>query len=407
MSKYIGILGTLDTKSEYIYFVQEEIKKRGHIPIIMDLSMGSESKGRVDVTPEEIAKAGGMDIKEVRASSERNKITKVMTLGAMRKANELYFSGKLDAIMALGGLTASGICSRVMQGLPFGLPKFIVSSAASSYGMASRFLGSRDITLMYSMVDFVGLNRLLQDVLVRSAGAICGMAEAATGVNPTSIREGGKRLVAMTVMGGVDKCAHYVIEQLKSFGYEGVTFAAFGYGEMAMEDLIRDGFFDFVIDLCPGAVGEEMFGGTRAAGPTRLEAAGEKGIPEIIAPSAANVMTPAKSKYKPEYATRKKLDIDELRTWIRLSPEEMRAVAKVFAEKVNKAKGKVKFLIPLQGWSSLDREGSPIYDPEMDRIFTEELKKYLKPEIEVREVDANIDDLKFAQTIISTFKEMK
>jgi uncharacterized protein (UPF0261 family) len=154
-------------------------------------------------------------------------------------------------------------------------------------------------------------------------------------------------------------------------------------------------------------VGEELFGFSRAAGPTRLEAAGKMGIPQIIAPSGVNLGSPLKRKYKPEYDTRKRFDYDSSRTFLRLSKKEIIMVARVFAEKLNKAKGEVRFLIPLRGWSSLDREGSPLYDPEEDRIFVEELREHLKPEIEIKEIDANMDDLKFAKAVVSSFKVMK
>jgi uncharacterized protein (UPF0261 family) len=407
LGNFIVILGTLDTKSQYIHLLRDEIVKRDHTPIVMDLSMRSEVEEKGDITPEEIAKAAGVEIEEVRGFSERDKITRVMTLGAAKKSNELYLAGKLNGVIGIGGITAALVSSRIMQELPFGIPKLIVTSCAALRGFASRIFGSRDIVLMYSMIDFVGLNELLKDILIRSAGAICGMVSAARGIMPSLIAQKGKKLVAMSVMGTVQRCAEYINEQMNSLGYEIVSFAADGPGDMAMENLIEGGFFEFVIDLCPGAVGEEILGGTRTAGPARLEAAGEKGIPEIIVPSAVNIMTPPKSRYKPEYAKRKQINLDELRTWIRLSAEEMRMVAKVFAEKLNKAKGEVRFLNPLKGWGSLDTVGSSLYDPGEDKIFIEELKKYLKPEIPILEIDANADELEFAKAVVSSFKEMK
>ena len=407
MGKYIGLLGTLDTKSEYIAYIKEEVRKRGHIPVVMDISMGGgDTLLKADVSAAEMAKAGGMDIQEVRNFKGKDKISKVMTLGATRKVNELYVTKKLDGIMALGGMTAALMCSKVLQGLPFGIPKLMVSSGVASKGIASRCFGSKDISLMYSMVDFVGFNKLLNDVLLRSVGAICGMVEMKGDCGPSMSRASGRPLAAMSVMGGANHCIQAVTQKLEELGYEIVSFMADGTGDMAMEDLIREDFFKFVLDLSPGAVGEELFGGTRAAGPTRLEAAGERGVPQIVAPLLVNMMTPPKSRYKPEYATRKRMDLDALRTWIRLSPEELRMVARVFAEKLNKSRGQVKFLVPLQGWNHLDKEGSPIYEPKTDKIFAEELKKHLKPGIEIREVDANIDDTAFAQAVVSAFKEM-
>jgi uncharacterized protein (UPF0261 family) len=174
-----------------------------------------------------------------------------------------------------------------------------------------------------------------------------------------------------------------------------------------MEEIIeRQNIFGAVIDLAPGGVGEEVLGFDRAAGPTRLEAAGQRGMPQIIAPCGVNWGSPLKRKYKPEYEMRKKYDYDALRTFIRLSKEEMIMVADTMADKLNKARGPVKVLIPLGGYSSLDRKGTDFYDPELDRIFVDELKKELKHDIEVREVDIDLDTPEFAQAIVDAFDEI-
>jgi uncharacterized protein (UPF0261 family) len=174
-----------------------------------------------------------------------------------------------------------------------------------------------------------------------------------------------------------------------------------------MEEIIeRQNIFGAVIDLAPGGVGEEVLGFDRAAGPTRLEAAGKRGMPQIIAPCGVNWGSPLKRKYKPEYELRKKYDYDALRTFIRLSKEEMIMVADTMADKLNRARGQVKVLIPLGGWSSLDRKGTDFYDPELDRTFVDELKKQLKHDIEVREVDIDLDTPEFAQAIVDAFDEI-
>ena len=161
-----------------------------------------------------------------------------------------------------------------------------------------------------------------------------------------------------------------------------------------------------VLDLAPGGVGEEVLGFTRAAGPTRLEAAGKRGIPQIIAPSGVNWGSPSKRDYKPEYKLRKKYDYDASRTFIRLSKDEMIMVADSMARKLNKALGPVKVLIPLGGWSSLDRRGTDFYNAELDKAFVDELKKQLKRDIEVREVDIDLDTPEFAQAIVDALDEI-
>jgi uncharacterized protein (UPF0261 family) len=219
--------------------------------------------------------------------------------------------------------------------------------------------------------------------------------------------KGEKPLIAMTHFGPCEECAKNVRERLEEKGYQVIGFSAGGIGDRAMEEIIeRQNIFGAVIDLAPGGVGEEVLGFDRAAGPTRLEAAGKRGMPQIIAPCGVNWGSPLKRKYKPEYELRKKYDYDALRTFIRLSKEEMIMVADTMADKLNRARGPVKVLIPLGGWSSLDRKGTDFYNAELDRTFVDELKKQLKPGIEVREVDIDLDTPEFAQAIVDAFDEI-
>ena len=173
-----------------------------------------------------------------------------------------------------------------------------------------------------------------------------------------------------------------------------------------MEEIIADGGdFTAVIDLAPGGVGEQLLGSDRAAGPTRLEAAGNAGIPQIVSLACVNLMSPRKSRYKPDYYTRKMHHYDAMRTFVRLSEEEMVQVADTMALKLNKARGPVKVVVPLGGWSSIDARGTDMYDPDLDRAFVNEIKERLNPAIEVTEVDADLDTEAFARAMLQAFRD--
>ncbi|MGB9903723.1 MAG: UPF0261 family protein, partial [Desulfotomaculales bacterium] len=189
-------------------------------------------------------------------------------------------------------------------------------------------------------------------------------------------------------------------------GYQVIGFSAAGIGDRAMEEMIRQGFFDGVIDLAPGGVLEHLVRGMRDPGPLRLEAAGEVGIPQVISTCGLNHITPAKKSYTEEHKTRRKYDIDRHRTWLRASLGELQQAARVIAEKLNKSKGLVKILIPTKGWSSVDMFGNPTYDPGEDMIFVEELRKFLKPEIEVRTIAANLEETTFAKELLAACAEI-
>jgi uncharacterized protein (UPF0261 family) len=407
MAKIIVLLVMAEEKWQEADFCRKEIESRGYTGVILDMGLIGEPQGPCDITREEVIRASGRSPEDVVLISDRGKRMPMMVDGAKEKVKQLYASGKLDGIIAIGGTTGTQMGTSIMKSLPFGVPKFAVSSTASLPGFASRYIGTADIVLMHSVVEIAGLNDPMRNVLSRAGGAICGMVEGSAKAPLSLLGKGEKSLIAMTHFGLCEECAQNVRADLERRGYQVIGFSAAGVGDRAMEEMIeRQNIFSAVIDLAPGGVGEELLGFGRAAGPTRLEAAGKRGIPQIIAPCGVNLGTPAKRDYKPEYKLRKKYDYDAARTFIRLSQEEMIRVAGAMAEKLNKSLGPVKVLIPLGGWSSLDRRGTDFHDEELDRIFIGELRRQLKRDIEIREVDIDLDTPEFAQAVVDAFDEI-
>ena len=403
-AKNIVVVGTLDTKGEQVLFLKEIISVSGHRAIIVDLSSGGASSFRGDITPQEIAQAGGKSIEEIRASKDRTMINQVMEAGAIKTLGRLHSRKEMDGIIAVGGASMALTGSHIMARLPFGVPKLIVCPAAMPAYIAQWF-GTMDVAIMQSIVEFAGLNDMLRDVLSRAAGAICGMAERGSTTGAVQIPKGS---IAITQYGFSDNCARYVREHLEKRGYVVYPFHANGISDRAMDSLIDQGYFDGVIDIVPAGVIEEIFEGQRAAGPERLEAAGRRGLPQVIAPCSLNITGcgPTRRHYE-KYAFRKKvLRVDELRAGTRFNDEELRIGAKAYAEKLNKAKGPVSILIPLRGWSSLDREGSVLYDPQQDRVFVEELRRHLRPEIEIEDVDCNLEDPPFGLALVEKLEAL-
>jgi uncharacterized protein (UPF0261 family) len=398
----ILFIATLDTKREPAKYLKEQISDS----ILMDISMGKHNFTDADIPASEVAKAGGSTIEEVNASRERAKITQIMTNGAKSIANDLYKKCKLSGIVGLGGSTGTLMISDVMKSIPFGVPKIIISSTAALPGLATRYIGTGDIMLFHTVVEIAGLSGLLKNVLDRAAYAIEGMSK----IKPiSSVKNKNKKSIALTMFGICEKCASFVREKLEKTGkYEVIGFSAAGVCDRAMEDMILEGYFDGVVDLAPGGVGEYILGGMRAAGPYRLENAGKVGIPMVIAPSGVNVMSPPKKKYKPDYYERKKFDLDKHRTMLRVNAEEMKMVAEEFARKLNKAsqKSKIVFIFPLKGWSSIDYEGSAIHEPETDKVFIETFKKLADKRIVIKEYDLHLEDEEFANKVVEHFLEI-
>ncbi|MGD9116426.1 MAG: Tm-1-like ATP-binding domain-containing protein [Dehalococcoidia bacterium] len=401
--KRIVIIGTLHNRVEEHRYLKELISKRGHRPFIIDIGYREEAGLEADITAEEVARAAGTELKKLRDDRERARGSEMMIKGAIAKLKALCQAGDVAGMISIGGMSTLVMAANIMKEMPFSIPKLILSSVASMPS-ANRLLGPTGITVMPSLIDTRGLNSLLKVQLSRAAGAICGMVE---GDIPTHPR-GSKPVIAMSSYGYLENCARHVREMLED-KYELVGFHASGMPEVAMEKLIEEDFFSGVIDLVPSSITNEKFDGSRISWPRRLEVAGGKGIPQVVAPGGVETISRTGLTAKelaPELEKRKHFRMDALRVTVWLSAGELRDIAAVYAEKLNKAVGPTKFLIPKQGWISIEKEGSDFYYPEGIQAFVDGLKGKLKAEIEIREVDANIDDPAFARAVVSAFEEV-
>ncbi|MGD2270340.1 MAG: Tm-1-like ATP-binding domain-containing protein [Desulfobacterales bacterium] len=402
MQKAVLLISTLDTKRDETVYLKNKMSRIGLKPLLMDISMRTRGYSESDIRPDQVAAAGGCNFEEISSSRDRTRITNIMMTGASHIAAELLADNKLEGVMALGGSTGTLMATEVMRFLPFGIPKLMISSTAALPGLSTRYFGTGDIILFHSVIEISGVTDMLKNVMDRAAHAMAGIIQGEV----TSPKTEQGNAIALTMLGPCEMCARSVRSALQQKGFQVIGFSAAGIGDKAMEDMIEADFFDGVVDLAPGGVGEHLFGYMRDAGPRRLETAGASGIPQIVSTCSVNHMTPAKSKYKPEFHRRRKYDLDKFRSWLRLSPGELATVAEVFAEKLNKACGPVTLLIPLDGWSSVDRPGNPTYDPVEDRVFIQKLHEKLKPEIQIRQVNANMEDPEFSQAVVAAALEI-
>jgi uncharacterized protein (UPF0261 family) len=338
-----------------------------------------------------------------------------MIEGASKKAVELCQTGKVDGVVGVGGVSNTAMATDVMKALPFGIPKLMVSSGAAMPSYAGGFFGASDIAMLSSVVDMAGLHELSKSVLTRAAGAICGMVESGAHAVLDSLKRTDKPLIAITQFQYSEVCCDLIRQYLEGKGYSVIPCHADGVGDRAMEKLLDQGIFDGVADVAPGGLSEQLLGGNRAAGADRLEAAGKRGLPQVITPCGFDMIScgplARKDKGDPLWisrniATRNYFVQDAYRVQAKTNAEELRLIAKAVAEKLNRANGRVKFLIPVKGWSSLSVKGQPLYDPDADRVFVEELKKKLKSEVEVREFDIDLNTPEFAMAVVEALEAM-
>lgn len=413
--KTIVLLSTLDTKGSEAAFLKALIQERGHRVILLDTNTGGEPSLRPDISAKEVAEAGGGDIEEIRKTKDTAKAYGVMIEGAIRKVRSLLEKGELDGVISFGGASNTSVATSIMKSLPFGVAKVMLSSTAAMPAYAGGYFGTKDIAILHSVVDIAGFNSLVRDVLKRGAGAICGMVETGGGSQPFTAKNREKDLIALTEFKFSEECCSHIRKLLEEKGFEVIPFHAQGSGDRAMEELVADGFFQGVVDIVPAGVGEELLGGNRAAGPNRLENAGQRGIPQLITPCGFDMLScgplERRDRGDPLWASkdlknRKMFVPDAYRVQARTTAEELGEIAREVARKLNLSKGPVLILIPSKGWSSLDQEGMALYDPEADKAFVKELKIHLSPKIPLLELDLHLNTREFAQEAVNRFIQL-
>ncbi|MEJ2730397.1 MAG: Tm-1-like ATP-binding domain-containing protein [Deltaproteobacteria bacterium] len=403
--KTILIIANLDTRGAEFKMVKELIESRGHNALLLDFSMEQEPFFRGDITCEEVAGEGGLSIEAVRRfyRTEREKATDNQIRGAQKIVRRLMEEGKISGVLGVGGGTASLVATSIMRSLPFGMPKLMASSMAAHPKYVGKYVGTKDITMLHTVVDVVEINPILKTQLINAVGAICGMVELSPGWKV----EFDRPVVAITSFGFAERSVEPSIHFLRDKGYIPVPCHAQGRGDRAMDELIREGWFSGVIDFVSRGIVEQMLDGNCAAGDDRLLAASETGIPQVVAPSGLDMLSVGgRPELLERYKTRAQAVIDKLRIEVRTSAEELQQVARIVAERLNCARGPCAVLIPLKGWSSLDREGAALYDPEANRAFVETLKEELNADVPVVEVDLHLNTPEFGKEAVELFHKL-
>lgn len=409
----ILLIGTLDTKGKEYQYVRQEIEAEGLRSILMDVSCKSHlPEFSPDLSCHEVARAAGKDFALV-GSLERLPALRLMTEGAIKLTDELFSQHRFDGVMAFGGSNGTAIACAVMQRLPFGMPKLMVSTMAS--GDVRGYVGYKDI-VMFNSVGDISLNRMTKKNFSKAVGAVAGM------LKEKKLKEEARSIqVAITVFGVVQPCADHAKALLEEKGFEVMLFHTSGTGGMALEELVRQKEIDAVLDISTTELADEVVGGVLSAGPRRLEAAGAMGIPQVVIPGAidlVNFKTPdtVPEKWKNRIFYRHTPHITLMRTNV----EESADLGRLFAAKINQAKGPSAVLIPSGGYSAYDsprgpkainlqggEASHPWYWPEADRAFSQALKENIDPKkVRYHELPVHINEPSFSERAVEEMEAM-
>ena len=395
MSKTACLVGTLDTKGPEFEFLKERIEANNVATHVVNTGILGEPQFESNVSAEQVAEAGGTSLTALRNESDRGNSVAAMANGAAKIVAQLNNIGAIDGIISLGGSAGTTIGTTAMRALPVGVPKMMVSTLAS--GDTSPYVDTKDITMMYSVVDIAGVNSLSRQILTNAAGAIAGM------INADVPAADDKPLIAATMFGVTTPCVTKAREILEEAGYEVLVFHATGTGGRAMEDLVKAGFIVGVLDVTTTELADELVGGVLSAGPERLEAAGNQGIPQVIAPGALDMVNFGPPDTVPEkFKERKFYQHNPTITLMRTTVDENAELGRIMAQKLSQAKGPTTVIIPKQGVSAIDTQGQPFDSPEARTAWIRNLKENMSDNVTVVEMDNNINDDAFAIRLAET-----
>ncbi len=395
MAKTIALLGALDTKGAEYAFAKACIEGRGHRVLLIDVGVLGPPVLQADVSRAEVAAAAEVDLADLVQREDRGEAMAAMSRGAASLIPRLFADGRFDAIMAMGGGGGTSVACSAMRALPLGVPKVMVSTVAGTD--VSGYVGVKDIVMIPSIVDVLGVNRISREVFARAAGAVCGMAE-------TVIPEGEDRpLIVASMFGNTTVCVEAAKAILEAAGYEVLVFHATGTGGRAMESLIETGAIAGVLDVTTTEWADELVGGVLTAGPKRLEAAARCGTPAIVTPACLDMVNFWAPDTVPEkFSGRKFYPHNPNITLMRTTPAECEQLGRILAEKLNGSTAPVSVLLPLRGLSVIDAPDGPFWWPEANRALFAAVKTHLRDDIPVVELDCNVNDPEFSTRCAET-----
>lgn len=391
----VVLLGTLDTKGGEYAFVRDRLAGAGVDTLVVDAGVLGEPAWPADVSRAEVAEAAGAELTELAAAADRGAAVTVMATGAARVVERLRAQGRLDGALALGGTGGTSIAAEAFRQLPLGVPKVIVSTAAS--GDTRAYVDVSDLVLFPSVTDVAGVNRLSARILSNAAAAVAGMVR--TEPPPTSE---DRPLLAASMFGVTTPCVTAAREALETKGYEVLVFHMTGVGGRTLEQLAADGWLSGVLDVTTTELADELVGGVFSAGSGRLTAAGAAGVPQVVSVGALDMVNFGPRDTVPaEFESRNLYVHNASVTLMRTTPEECAELGRRLASRLSATTGPATLFLPLRGVSAIAVDGAPFHDPAADQALFEAIRSGLdRDRVELVELDLDINDPAFAAAMV-------
>lgn len=411
MSKTAALIGTLDTKGPEIAYLRDRCRNLGLETLVIDAGILGEPLGiEPDFRREVVAQAGGSTIDVLRQARSRGAAIQEMMKGVRCVVLDLYAAGRLQGVACLGGAEGAVLGAHAMQALPVGLPKLLATPIASGKRYFGPLMGLKDIMVIHSVVDILGLNPISQMIFDNMAAALAGMVAHGHGIDLKT----EQRCVAITMLGNTTNAVMAAKERLARAGIEAIIFHSNGVGGPAMEELAGQGLFVGVIDFTTDELADELVGGFHNGGPNRLRTVGRLGLPQIVVPGCIDFTVHGPPNEIPNHLCGRPTYLhNPIFTLVRTLRPEMAELGRRFAERLNEATGPLKIVYPTQGLSipsfppnETHPQGGIFWDPVADAAFLQTLRAGLRPDIPILEVARHVNEPAFGIEVAELFLAM-
>ena len=395
----VMLIVTQDTKEEEARFTRRVLEAAGVRVVHLDPSV-RRTVGGAEISPEDVAAAAGMTIEAVRALGHEGKCQDAMIRGAIAAAHAWIQKSPVAGVLAVGGSMGSALAGAVMQSLPYGLPKLIVSTMAS--GFTKPYMGVKDIAMMNAVTDISGINSISRDVLTNAANAVAGMAK---GYDPAAAQD--KPLVLITTLGTTEASVKRIRQALETDGCEVMVFHSSGAGGPTLDGLAADKDAALVLDLSLTEIVDHIHGGLADTGPERGMAALRKGVPVILAPGNADfIIGGPLPAAQAQFPGRRYHEHNPQLTAVRTTLDDMKLLADHMAGMVAQARGPVEVFTPLHGFSNHDSPHGHIEDRSVPGPFAEYLRSVIPASVPVTAVDAHFNDEAFSDAVTAAARRL-
>ena len=402
----VAVLVTMNTKSKEARFVANALTRAGVTPWIVDLSLKTHNVNGADMTGASVVAAVGASWQVLNEQSRQEAAT-VMIEGGSKILIEQFLKGKVAGAIGLGGANGTNLVCSIMRAMPYLVPKVMISTVAGTAAV-QWYVAESDIA-MYPSIGDVSLNRITKSVMEDAALAVAAAVKKRATKRQTKTKKAP--LVAVSSFGGTAACVARVAEGLESLGYEVILFHASGAGGKSLERLAASGELIGVIDVTTHELTDLIVDGVYSAGNGRLTAAGAAGLPQVIVPGAIDHANFWVGHVPERYQDREFFRYNAQNLLMRTNAEEFEKLGSEIGNRLNAAKGPVRVLVPLEGFSEHTKrrahdlagnDRGPWKRPEEYQLFMDSLKKQLKV-APIEEFALHVNDTVFADVCVNAF----